>query len=149
VKPSLPEFTAFDHWVVNGMVIYSPEITVSVSDAHDGIVRIELVTKEEFPLLIFTEAYGSSLRNGCVLYNPGEDVVSTEGLFITNDISNPFLWQLPPAEISPGGTLEMAGRGSTDASDLLKVRMGFNVREGRMLYLCDEDGNVLHTIIVT
>jgi hypothetical protein len=149
VKPSLPEFSVFDHWVVNGEVIYTPEITVSVNDARNGVVRIELVTKEEFPVLIFTQAYGSSARNGCVLFNPGQDIVNTEGLFITNDLSNPFLWALPPAAISPGGALEMAGRGSNDASDLLKIRMGFNVREGRMLYLCDEDGNVLHTMRVS
>jgi hypothetical protein len=84
-----------------------------------------------------------------VLYNPGDEIVNTEGLFITYDLSNPFLWQLPPAVISPGGTLEMAGRGSMDSSDLLKLRMGFNVREGRMLYLCDEEGNVIDTIRVT
>jgi len=149
VKPSLPGFLVFDHWIINGEVIYTPDITVSVNDAHDGIVNIKLVTREELPILIFTEAYGSSERNGCVLFNPGEDVVNTEGLFITNDLSNRFLWQLPPTAISPGGSLEMAGRGSMDASDLFKIRMGFNVREGRMLYLCDEEGNVIHTIRVT
>jgi hypothetical protein len=149
VKPSLPRFSVFEHWIINGEIIYSPEITISVNDARDGIVRIELVTKEEFPILIFTEAYGSSARNGCVLYNPGEEVVSTEGLFITYDLSNPFLWELPPTAISPGSTLEMAGRGSNDASDLLKLRMGFNVREGRILFLCDEDGNVIDTMRVT
>jgi hypothetical protein len=148
VRPYLPGFLVFDHWIVNGEVIYTPEITVSVNDAHRGVVSIELVTREEFPMLIFTEAYGSSQRNGCVLYNPGNEVVNTELLFITNDLSNPFLWQLPPTAISPGGRLEMAGRGSSDPSDLLKLRMGFNAREGRMLYLCDEDGNVLHTIRV-
>jgi len=148
VKPFLPGFLVFDHWIINGEVIYTPEITVSVNDARDGIVSIELVTKEELPVLIFTDAYGSSERNGCVLYNPGEEVVNTDVLFITYDLSNPFLWQLPPTAISPGGTLEMVGRGSADASDLLKIRMGFNVREGRMLYLCDEEGNVINTIRV-
>jgi hypothetical protein len=148
VRPALQEFTAFDHWIVNGERIYTPELTVSVNDAYSGRVTLELVTREEFPLLIFSQAYGSSQRNGCALFNPGNEIVNTEGLYLTNDLSNPFLWQLPPTAISPGGTLELVGRSGADATDLLKLRMNFNVREGRMLYLSDEDGNVIDTIFV-
>jgi hypothetical protein len=148
VKPVLPKFTVFDHWLVNGSVVYTPEITVSANNANFGVVWIELVTREEFPALMFTEAYGSSARNGCTLYNPGDEVVDTDGFYITNDISNPFLWPLPSTSVRPGRTLEMAGRGSADATDIHKIRMGFNVREGRMLYLCDEEGNVLDTMVV-
>ena len=148
LKPVLPGYTVFDHWVVNGKTVNTPEINVSLNDAVNGVVSVELVTREELPLLIFKEAYGSSARNGCVLYNPGEETAHTGGLYLTNDLANPFLWALPEARVEPGGILELAGRGSRDTGDQHKIRMGFNVRHGRILFLCDEEGSVItHTLV--
>jgi len=149
LRPVLPGYTVFDHWIVNGKVINTPEITVSLADAVDGIVKVELVTKEELPLLMFSEAYGSSERNGCVLYNPGTETVSTDGLYMTNDLSNPFRWALPRARIEPGNMLEFAGRGSRAPDDLHKIKMGFNTRHGQRLYLCNEEGEVITHILVS
>jgi len=149
LRPALPEHTVLDYWIVNGTVVNAPEITVSREDAVDGVVRVELVTRVELPLLMFSEAYGSSARNGCVLYNPGEETVRTGGLYMTNDLANPFLWPLPDARVEPGGTLEFAGRGSRDAGDLHRIRMGFNARQGQLLFLCDDEGSVIAHIIVS
>jgi len=99
LKPVLPGYEVFDHWVVNGTVINTPEITVSIEDTVDGVVRVELITREELPLLIFNDAYGSSERNGCVLYNPGNEAVFTDGMYLTNNLENPFRWALPAARI--------------------------------------------------
>jgi hypothetical protein len=147
LRPVLPKFTVFSHWVVNGTRMNDFEIFVSADDARDGVVSVELVTREELPPLIFTEATGFSGRNGCVLLNPAGETVNTEGLYLTNDLRNPFLWALDGANVAPGGTLELAGRGSGHSSDLHRMRMGFNVRQGQMLYLCDASGAVLDTII--
>ena len=149
VRPVLSGFTAFDHWILNGEIIDTPEITVSIDDAIDRVVKIELVTKEEYPPLIIREAYGSSDRNGCVLFNPNEEAISTDNLFLTNDLSEPFLWQLPAATVAPGEVLEFAGRGSTHQTDLMKIRMGFNVRLGRTLYLFNENGELLHGLVIS
>jgi len=149
VRPSLSGFTVFDHWILNGDVINTPEITVSIEDAVDGVVSIELITKEEYPPLLIQEAYGSSERNGLTLFNPGDEAVSTDMLFLTNDLSDPFRWQIPAATVSPGDILEFAGRGSTHPTDLMKIRMGFNVRLGRTIYLINEDGEVLHWMAVS
>jgi len=149
LRPVPPEYSVFDHWILNGTAIYTPEITVSLADAVNGVVRVELVTREEFPVLVFKEAYGSSAGNGCTLYNPGPEEVRTDGLYMTNDLANPYLWALPEARVAPGGILEFAGRGSRETSDLHKIKMGFNARSGRMLYLCNESGEVLSRMIVS
>ena len=149
LKPVLPGYTVFDHWIVNGRVINTPEITVSLADTVNGTVKVELVTNEEFPLLIFTEAYGSSERNGCVLFNPGDEVIFTDGLYMTNDLENPFRWALPGSRIGPGESLEFAGRGSRNPGDLHKIKMGFNARHGQKLYLCNEEGEVITHILVS
>jgi len=149
VRPVLSGFTVFDYWILNGDVINTPEITVSIEDAVDRVVRIELITKEEYPPLMIQEAYGSSERNGLTLINTSDEIVSTDKLFLTNNLSDPFLWQLPAATVAPGETLDFAGRGSTHQTDLMKIRMGFNVRLGRTIYLIDEDANVLHWMAVS
>jgi hypothetical protein len=148
VKPSLPRYEVFDRWVVNGNTIYDEEIFVSVADARNGTVRLELVTRYEYPPLAFSSAYGSSKENGCVLYNPGQTETRTEGFYLTNDLSNPFQWALPGARVAPGGMLELAGKGSNGPNDLHRIRMGFNARQGRMLYLCGPDGSVIDSITV-
>jgi len=148
LRPALTEHTVFDHWIINGEVIYTPEIFVSLADAVDDVVEVELFTRVELPMLIFVTAYGSSERNGCVLMNPGTETVFTDGLYMTNDMSNPFRWALPEARIEPGGMLEFAGRGSRASEDLHKVRMGFNARRGQKLYLCDAEGTVITHIQV-
>ena len=149
LRPALTGFDVFDHWVVNGVVIDTPEITVSSADIVNGIVHVELITREVLPLLIFSEAYEFSSRsNGCVLYNPGSESVSTRGLYITNDRENPFRWALPEANIEPGGILELAGRRSRDTDDIHKIMMDFNVRQGRNLYLFNDAGEVVtHTTV--
>jgi len=149
LRPSLAEHHVFDHWVVNGSVVNMPEITVSIADAVDGVVRVELATRVELPVLMFSEAYGSSERNGCVLFNPGDEAVSTDGMYLTNDLSNPFRWALPDASVEPGGFLEFAGRGSRDSADLHKIQMGFNARQGHRLFLTDRGGVVIATMIVS
>jgi len=148
LRPVLPENTVFEHWVVNGRTINTPEIFVSLSDAINGVVSVELVINEELPVLIFREAFGSSERNGCVLFNPGEDVINTDGMYMTNDPANPFLWALPDSRVEPGGILEFAGRGSRSPEDLHSIRMGFNVRHGQRLFLCDENGEVIAHILI-
>jgi len=149
LRPALPEYTVFDHWTVGGKRIETPEITVSLADAVNGVVKVELVTRVELPVLIFREAFGSSERNGCVLINPGTEAVSTEGMYMTNDPAFPFLWALPEARVEPGRTLEFAGRGSRSPEDLHSIRMGFNARRGQILFLCNDAGEVIAHMVVS
>ena len=148
LRPVLPENHVFDHWIVSGKRVDTPEITVSIADAVGGVVTVELILREELPLLMFNDAFGSSERNGCVLFNPGSEVVYTDGMYMTNDPTIPYLWALPDARVEPGGILEFAGRGSRAPEDLHSIRMGFNVRHGQRLFLCDENGEVITHIFI-
>jgi hypothetical protein len=106
-------------------------------------VDVKLVTREVLPPLMFGEVYASSLRSGCVLINPTSDTVRTEGLFLSNDPGNLLLWELPSAAVSPGGALQLAGRGGAGPGDMHHIQLGFNVRSGMVLILSDIDGNVI------
>lgn len=148
VRPVLPQFTVFDHWVLNGKTIYEPEITVSAADATNGVVRLELVTHDEPPALSFAEAFMSPNSNGCTLVNTTQETIYTEGLYLSDTWSQPHRFALPAASIKPGGTLELAGKGSSDKSDLLKISMNFNVKVGEVLYLSDENGTIIDFVTV-
>jgi hypothetical protein len=67
---------------------------------------------------------------------------------MTNDRENLFRWAIPDASIEPGGVLEFAGRGSNASDDIHKIRMGFNVRQGRNLYLVNATGEIITHITV-
>jgi hypothetical protein len=148
VRPDLPKFTVFDHWLVNGERVNDFEIHVGAENAPDGVVDIRLITREEFPPLVFSDAYASSLRSGCILTNFTDQTIHTSGLFLSNDIDNLFLWELPDAAVRPGGALALASRNGAGSNDLLSIRMGFNVRSGRVLFLSDETGKILDYITV-
>ncbi len=148
VKPAPKKFEVFDHWVLNGEEVFEPEITVSYTDSRGGIVSLELVTKTVLPPLMFEEASASALRNGGVLVNPTGETVRAGGLYLSNDPTNLFLWALPEASVRSSGTLSLAGKGGRDVGELLKIQMGFAVREGETLILSDENGNVLDYITV-
>jgi hypothetical protein len=148
LRPVLPKFTVFDHWIVNGVKSYEEEITVSIADARNGAVDAELVTREELPQLMFTNVYASSARAGCVLTNPTGLAVRTEGMFISNDPNNLFLWELPAATVAPEGTLQLAGRHGAGPGDLMFIQLGFPVRSGMVLILSDAEGNVIDHINV-
>lgn len=148
VSPVLPKFYVFDHWVVNGETIYEPNLVISADDCVSGEVNLELVTHYQPPALVFDRAYASSQGNGCVLRNITDKSSRTDGLYISDSADNPLRWALPSASVAPDGTLVMAGKGSSDANDLLNIQMGFNVKKNRVLYLSDENGVILDYIDV-
>ncbi|MCL2084025.1 MAG: CotH kinase family protein [Oscillospiraceae bacterium] len=147
LSPALDKHTVFDHWIIDGNKLYEPDITISTDNVPSGAVNVTLVTRYEPPPLIFSDAYASSQRNGCVLLNTGTETVNTSGLYLSNDIDNLFRWEFPAAKVEPGETLTLAGKGSADKKDLRKIQMGFNARQGNILYLSDESGTLLDYII--
>jgi hypothetical protein len=114
---------------------------VSGRDAVNGRVDIELITKVEYPILIFESAYADGTVNGCVLINRTTETISTRGLVMRD--SGGREWHMPDIRVAPGEQLNLAGRNSTDASELLKVQMGFRVRSGTILYIYNAEGEIL------
>lgn len=51
------------------------------------------------------------------LYNGGDDAVTLEGLYITDDLTAPKQWALPALEVPPGGFLVLLADGNTMAGD--------------------------------
>ena len=146
ISPVLPKFTAFSHWVLNGSNIYTPNITVAFEDAVNGYVKLELVTEPAIPPLAIYSANESELGNGSILINLSNSSVRTDGLYLSNDSKNLQLWKLPAASVSPGATLQLTGNSSIDFTHRFRIRKGFNIQNGEILFLSDEHGNILDSI---
>jgi hypothetical protein len=149
VQAILDKHEVVDHWIVNGSIVYADELLVTRADAKSGTVSIELVTRIENPAFIFTSAYHIDDLNGCILFNPHDEYQHTDGFFLTNDMRDPFRWALPAANVAPGTSLDFAGRRSVNRTDLHKIRMGFNVRQNRVLFLVNSEGEILDWIMPT
>lgn len=147
VSPVLPEFTAFSHWEIGARRVYTPDVTVSLSDAVNGTVTMRLVTRPDYPPLIIAAAHGNRDGNGILLRNPTNRDVYATGLFISNRAHELQRWRLPELNVPANGYVELAGRSSRDNDDLHRIPLNFNVRTGRMLFLSDESGRVLQTFI--
>lgn len=149
VRPVLPRFHEFCHWVVNGNQVYDYEIFVSSDDVgSSGVVEISLVTRKSLPPLIFYEVYATDERSGFTLINPNDEAVVSSGLFLSNDRNDLSLFQIPNASLQSGRMLNFAGRRGAGPSDYHFIQLPFNVRSDRVIILSDSDGNVLDHIVV-
>lgn len=148
VQPVLPQHTAFDHWIVNGERIYDETFYVTAADAVNEMVEITLVTRPEVPPLLIYSAFVSPQGSGITLVSATDDIKRTEGFFLSNQRDNLQRFRLPTATLQPGRTLEFAGSNSRIPSDLFRIRLDFNVREGRRVFLSDENGVILDTVLV-
>lgn len=143
VRPVVPKFYEFEYWILNGERIYDEEIMISVADAHNGVAELNLVKRYRMPPLKITEMYVLPLSNGVVLANLSGETVRTDGLYLSNNAADLLMYKIPLITVRAGGIIELAGRGSKDSNDFLRLRLGFNIRESSVLYLSDETGRVL------
>jgi hypothetical protein len=155
VSPVLPQFTAFDHWVLNGRQINVRDITVSAADAVNGTVELQLVTRPDYPVLMIHDAYVRSRdnRNFVVLRSPIDEETYTDGLFLSNTLDNLQRMRVPVQNLPAPGSIEIVEDTETEDeqelehSGLLRVRVNFNIRTGRPVYLSDTTGRILHTFV--
>jgi hypothetical protein len=148
ISPALPRFGIFDYWLVNGEQVDEPDLLLSGKDAVGGRVFLKMVYHTEPPALVFEYAYSDRMGNGCTLTNLTETAAVTKGLFLSDSPDNPLYWALPEVSVAPGKIMALAGKGSANVNDLLKVQMPFRVESGSVLLLSDSDGNVLDYITV-
>ena len=85
------------------------------------------------------------------LYNPTEEYVSLDGLYLSDDPSEPLLSALPSVEVEPGGYLIVYALGEGDAVSEGTPSVSFGLTEEETLLLTwvneTEDGTVTtHTI---
>lgn len=145
ITPVLPENTAFSHWIVNNATIENYEIFVNANPGE--IIEIELVTRPYFPPLAITDMFVTAEGSGLALVNNSDAAIRTEGLFLSNRRHELDRFPLPAATLEPGDILEFAGREGRCPNVLFRVRMNFNLREGRRVFLSDENGEIIYSVI--
>ncbi|MCL1845277.1 MAG: CotH kinase family protein [Defluviitaleaceae bacterium] len=136
----------FDYWMLNGERIRNERIYVDASMATNGTVTLELAMRPAYPSLIIysaIEPYG----NGVVIKNISDETIRVADLFLSNRREELDRFRLPVATLPSGATLELAGRASQAPGDNFRVRKNFDVREGRRLFLSNESGDILHTLV--
>jgi hypothetical protein len=150
VYPILEKGQVFDHWLVNGERRDEEELRVSYADADaSGTVYVQCLAREEFPPLFFLDTYDSEDICGFTMYNPTEVTQNTRGLYLSDDLDDLQKWQFPNLNIRPGAVWEFVGSSSTSYDALLKVGLNFNPRYGEVVFLSNEEGDILDWMAVT
>ncbi|MCL2456790.1 MAG: CotH kinase family protein [Defluviitaleaceae bacterium] len=148
LRPFLSDsFTTFESWLVNGAFITTPTITVSAADAIDGVVEVHLVTRTDYPQLVIRAAHETPEESAIFLRNPSNEDIFVEGLFLSNDSERLQRFRIPRLLVPANDTLELAGENCPSVEGTPRVRLNFNIRTGRMIFLSDENGNVLQTFV--
>ena len=149
VTPVLSKGQAFDHWLINGEKHHEENLLLSIGDANaDGVVNIQMVTKEELPSLFFEDTYDTGELYGFTMYNPTDTVQNTKRLYLSDDINNLKKWRFPNLNISPGAVWEFVGQNCTSFDSLLKIGLNFNPRSDEVIFLSNEDGIILDYIVM-
>jgi hypothetical protein len=149
IAPILEKGQVFDYWLVNGERRDGEELRVSFADADaNGAVYVQCVTREELPPLFFLATYDSDDICGFTMYNPTTATQSTRELYLSDDINNLKKWPFPRLNIRPGAVWEFVGSSSTSYDSLLKIGLNFNPRYGEVVFLSNEEGEVLDWMAV-
>ncbi len=85
------------------------------------------------------------------IYNPGNQPVSMDGYWVTNNSDEPFMWKFPAVTIEPDGYLVVFASGK-DRSDPENGFLHTNFRlsaSGSTLLLIDPDASVLDRVTTT
>jgi hypothetical protein len=70
-------------------------------------------------------------------------------LYLSDNINNLKKWQFPRLNIRPGAVWEFVGSSSTSYDALLKIGLNFNPRYGEVIFLSNEEGEVLDWMAVS
>lgn len=138
----------FDHWLVNGQIRQEEELVVSEQDARDGKVHVKLVTREDFPPLMFGDSYDEDDLCGFTMRNPTDIPQKTHGLYLSDNRKNLKKWRFPKLSILPKTNWEFVGKDYYNPNALLKIQLNFNPRRGEIVFLSDEEGNILDYIAI-
>lgn len=139
----------FSHWVVNGEVVAEKELLITDQMARAGEIEIELVaTQKPFVPVMIREVYASGGSDWVKVYNNSSEAVSTEGLYLTDTLLNPQKWAFPAFTIEPYSDAWLVCDNNQDAGLLMQVKLPFNISEGEVLLLSDQDGVALSQVAV-
>jgi len=74
------------------------------------------------------------------IHNPTDRVISTKGLFLSNDYSEPFLWQMPSVVVRAGEDVLFASESDDVTKVLKRYRVGFEVAANNPVWLFEGNG---------
>jgi len=151
IRADMYEGYEFVKWVINDIEYTTPEVTVTSSMAKEGNVYAKLYTNK-------SEVHGQPVRVGeiCIdknagwikLYNPNDEAVSTDGLYLSDDILTPTEWSVPAASIPAHGELLIVMKNNKSQDALMQYQANFSLKTRETLVLADKDGNILSTVVV-
>lgn len=59
--------------------------------------------------------------------NPTDTAISCKGLYLSNDVEEPFMWQMPSVIVRPGESAIFAGEGDNDTAFLKRCKVDFKI----------------------
>lgn len=129
----------FSHWIVNGEVINTPELTITDEMITKGNMEIEVhVIPERMNHLMIFEYSSEGAEDYLVLYNPSKtEAISTYGYALSDTKNKLGKYTLPAKIIEPNGTLKVYCNNYSGFEKYHQLAVPFNLKEGETVYLSD------------
>lgn len=148
VAPALPPGKVVARWEVNGQPRSGDKLVLSANDAINGEVRVRLVTEDEPVPLVLEAAYDHGDVCGFSLRNTSATPVTTQGLYLSDKLGKPRKHPLQGMVFGPGEVRSFVGKGAQHISALDKIQVNFKPQQGETVYLRNQEGQILSSVVV-
>ena len=149
ITPTPDKGEEFDYWLINGEKRTGENLLVSVKDVDSsGVVNIKAVYRQKQSPLIFEDTYDDGEMFGFTICNTSDTIQSTRGLYLSDNVNELQKWEFPDLNIGANIKWDFVGKNVTAYDSLLKIKLNFNPREGEMIFLSDDKGEVLDYILM-
>lgn len=139
----------FVKWEINGKEFFTRDLTITSNHAQNGKVSVKLyIQPREIsgePLRI-SEISTDKGAGWIKLYNPNEESISTDGLYLTDGEENLTRWALPTLTIEPKSELIIVMKNNKTTDALMQVQANFSLKAGETLILSNNNGKVLASV---
>lgn len=137
------------HWLVNGEIYRSEELTITGDMVQNGIVSVRPVAEEKEDVsLIVSELKVKGNNDYVVLTNPTGNVIKTTGYFLSDDPDNPEKYAIPATTIKAGESLVLYGSNYSGLECLGKIGLNFSLKQGELLIFSEKRKGIIEEIVI-
>ncbi len=144
LKADIYDGFRFVRWEINGKEYTEPALKVTNDMSENGHVYAKLIT-EKLPMhgenVRIKEICTDKNAGWITLYNPNDDEVSLNGMYLTDDPGNLQRFKLPELIIKPRGELLIVMNNNKTENALMQIQASFSLKKGETLILSDAEEN--------
>jgi hypothetical protein len=121
---------------------------LTTRDVVNGVINVKLFTEEKPSPLILEAACDHNGVCGFSLRNVTDEAQSARDFYLSDKLDKPKKWSMTGINFSPGEVVNFVGKNYRHADTQLKLKVNFNIKRGKIVYLRDKSGVILSSIVV-